>query len=533
MNRPNFDVAVIGLGPVGELAALLLAREGLSVLALEREADVYPEPRVGVLDGEAMRTLQKAGVYERAIVDMLPGTGAQWMSPRGKVVVTTLPTEKPQGHPWITPIHQPALDRHLRSALAESGTADVRLSHTVTRLTQDSGGVDLEFLDARGALGQARAGIVLGCDGANSKVRQLIGATLVGSDFTDTWIVIDAKLPEPIPHIPYFQMWLDPAAPRLTGRLASGLHRWERKLMPGEDRDEMLSADAAQRIIGRDTDPDKAEIRRHLIYDFRAKCASQWRVDRVLLCGDAAHLMPPMVGQGLNSGIRDVTNLIWKVAAVLRSGAPLESLDTYEAERRPHAEAITNLSVRAGQLTTIGSAKAAAARDAVAGTVLRIPALRNAARQGRWRKPARYRRGLLSGRTSPLSPVGRLFPQPIVRTFEGEERLLDDVAGTGWRIIGWGDHPGESLSPRGQHLAETVLRATFVTFTEAGRRPTRPGARSDVLEDVEGVARPFFRRKPILLVRPDNYVYASLSRERLEEVLDQLARQIAPQWGGK
>ncbi|MFE4962677.1 FAD-dependent monooxygenase [Streptomyces sp. NPDC056660] len=419
--------------------------------------------------------------------------------------VTTLPTEKPQGHPWITPIHQPALDRHLRSALAECGGADVRLNHTVTRLTQDSGGVDLEFLDARGELGQARASIVLGCDGANSKERKLIEATLVGSDFTDTWLVIDARLPEPIPHIPYFQMWLAPAAPRPTAR----------------------------RIIGRDTDPEKAEVRRHLIYDFRATCASHWRVDRVLLCGDAAHLMPPMVGQGLNSGIHDVTNLTWKVAAVLRSGAPLESLDTYEAERRPHAEAITNLSVRAGQLTTPRSAKAAAARDVVAGTVLRIPALRTAARQGRWRKPARYRRGLLSGRTSPLSPVGRLFSQPIVRTFEGEERLLDDVAGTGWRTIGWGDHPGESLSPRGQHLAGTVLRATFVTFAEAGSRPTRPGARSDVLEDVEGVARPLFRRKPILLVRPDNYVYASLSRERLEEVLDQWARQIAPQRGGE
>ena len=526
LKAAEFDVAVIGLGPVGELAALLLAREGLTVLALEREPSVYSEPRVGVLDGEALRTLQKAGMHERVSPDMLPGSGAQWVSPRGKVVATTLPTERPQGHPWITPINQPALDGHLRAALAEHPGVDVRLSHRLLRLAQDDEGVDLEFQNGNGDVGVARARIVVGCDGANSDVRRLIGVELVGSEFTDTWLVIDAKLPEPVAHVPYFQMWLDPAAPRLTGRLAAGWHRWERRLMPWEDRDEVLTPQAARRIIAEDTDPDTAEIRRHLIYDFRAKSAERWRVGRILLCGDAAHLMPPMVGQGLNSGIRDVTNLTWKIAAVLGSDAPPRILDTYEAERRPHVEAITRLSVRADRLITIGSSRAATLRDAAAAALLRVPLLREASGQGRWRKPARYREGLLADRPSPRSPVGRLLPQPVVRTFDGEERLLDDVAGTGWRVIGWDADPREALSDEGHRIAD-ALGATYVSLTALGQRPITRGASTGILEDVQAAARPYFRRQPFLVVRPDHYICANPSPARLEATLARVAQQVS------
>lgn len=456
----TFDVAVIGLGPVGELAALLLARAGLTVLVLEREADVYPNPRVGVLDGEALRTLQKAGVYERTVPDMLLGAGAQWVSARGKVVATTLPTEKTQGHPWMSAIYQPLLDKHLRAALAEYPDVDIRLGHRLTGLTQDDEVVELTFCDVDGGTGNARARFVVGCDGANSATREAIGVQLVGSAYTDTWLIVDAKLPEPVTHLPYFQMTLDPAAPSLTGRLAAGGHRWERKVMPWEDRDEILTPQAARRVIAEVADPDTAEILRHLIYTFRAKSAEHWRVGRVLLCGDAAHLMPPMIGQGLNSGIRDVTNLTWKIAAVVNAGAPLQILDSYEVERRPHADAITAMSVRVGRLVTLQSRWAAMIRDVVGVTLLRLPSLREHVRQGRWRPPARYRRGLLLAQPSLCSPVGRLFPQPVVWTFSGAERRLDDVAGSGWRIIGWGTDPREVLSTHGRRIAEGVRART-------------------------------------------------------------------------
>ncbi|WP_280355524.1 bifunctional 3-(3-hydroxy-phenyl)propionate/3-hydroxycinnamic acid hydroxylase [Nocardia otitidiscaviarum] len=521
----TFDVAVIGMGPVGELAALLLARAGLTVLVLEREADVYPNPRVGVLDGEALRTLQKAGVYERTASDMLLGAGAQWVSARGKVVATTLPTEKIQGHPWMSAIYQPLLDKHLRAALAEYPGVDTRLGHRFTGLTQHDDDVELTFRTADGETGNARARFVLGCDGANSAVREAIGVQLVGSAYADTWLIVDAKLPEPIAHIPYFQMTLDPAAPSLTGRLAAGGHRWERRVMPWDDRDEILTPQAARRVIAEVANPDTAEILRHLIYTFRAKSAERWRVGRVLLCGDAAHLMPPMIGQGLNSGIRDVTNLTWKIAAVVKAGAPLRILDSYESERRPHADAITAMSVRAGRLVTMQSRWAAAIRDAMGVSLLRIPPLREHVRQGRWRPPARYHRGLLLGRPSLRSPVGRLFPQPLVRTFSGAEHRLDDVAGSGWRIVGWDRDPREALSPHGRRIAEDILDATYVTLTAPGRRPVQRGAPTQILEDLHELSRPYFKRRPFVVLRPDHYVWANPTSAALDGAVRELVRQ--------
>jgi len=114
-----YDVAVVGLGPVGELGALLLAREGLRVLALERQADMYSRARVGVLDGEALRTLQKAGAYERAAADIILGAGTQWASRYGRMLATTMPTETLQGHPWLSTIYQPLLDQTLREAAGQ------------------------------------------------------------------------------------------------------------------------------------------------------------------------------------------------------------------------------------------------------------------------------------------------------------------------------------------------------------------------------------------------------------------------------
>ncbi|RUP34578.1 MAG: bifunctional 3-(3-hydroxy-phenyl)propionate/3-hydroxycinnamic acid hydroxylase [Mycolicibacterium sp.] len=522
-----FDVAVVGLGPVGELAAILLARSDLRVLAVDREADVYGNPRVGVLDGEALRSLQKAGVYEQAVSDMICGAGAQWASRSGRTLATTLPSETPQAHPWLSAIYQPSLDRHLRTALAGYQRVDVRVNQQLTGLVQDAEGVTLELRDAQGAVSRARARLVLGCDGANSTVRDAVGVELEGSTFTEPWVIVDAKLPEPIAHVPYFRFTMDPAGPRMTGRLADGNHRWERKVMPHENHDDVLQPGAAAQMIAEHADPDTAQILRHVVYTFQAKQAQRWRVGRVMLCGDAAHLMPPMAGQGLNSGIRDVTNLSWKVSAVLQAGAPLELLDTYEDERRPHVVAMTNLSLRAGRLIMLRSARAAAVRDGALAAMVHIPQVRQHVRQGRYRPPARYRRGLLIGAPSRRSSVGMLFPQPYVRDYGGHEHRLDDIAGSGWRIVGWGEDPRAALSVHGQRLAAEVLNATFVTLCRPGGRSVTPGASTHVLEDISEMSHRMFRDQPFVVVRPDHYVCANPPRPELDSAIRHIVQRVS------
>jgi len=511
VNQYVFDVAVVGLGPVGELGALLLAREGLRVLALERQADMYSRPRVGVLDGEALRTLQKAGVYDRAAADMILGAGAQWASRHGQILATTMPTETPQGHPWLSTIYQPLLDQTLREALHSHPGVEMRLGQELTALAEVGDGIQMTFRQSDGSIGTAHARFVIGCDGANSATRAAIGVEMVGPSYEEPWLIVDAKLPEPPAELPYLRFTMDPEAPRMTARLAAGNQRWERLVMPGEDREEMLRPSVARRMIAEHADPDTAQILRQVIYTHVA----------------AAHLMPPNAGQGLNSGIRDVTNLTWKLAGVIRDGAPTALLDSYEIEQRPHVEKMTTLAVSLGRLLMTRSHLGAALRDGAFRALTRIPGIRHAVLQGRYRPPARYKRGLLAGSFSRRSSVGRLFPQPDVRTFDGELQRLDDSTGTGWRIFGWEADPSTALSPRGRHLAQDVLRAKLVTLCGPGRRPVETGASRDVLEDMHEVARPFFGRRPFVMIRPDGYVYANPTRQELEGTISELAPQIA------
>lgn len=532
-----FDVAIVGLGPVGELAALLLAREGLRVLAVDRENGLYSRPRVGVLDAEALRTLQKAGVYDRARIDMILGAGVQWASRHGKTIATTMPTEAPLGHPWISAIYQPLVDGLLREALVECGNVDIRLGHTLVGLHDEGGSVELALEDSAKNEVRLQAQYVIGCDGANSATRSFLGVPMVGSTYVEPWLVVDAKLEEPLPFVPYFRFSMDPSGPRMTGRLAADNHRWERMVFPEENRQALATVEAARALIAEHVDPDTVEVLRHVIYTHGAKQADRWRVGRVFLCGDAAHLMPPMAGQGLNSGIRDVTNLSWKVAAVVR-GASETLLDTYEVERRPHVEQTTRLSINLGRLLMMRSPRGAAVRDAVIAALMHVPALKRVVLQGRYRQPARYTEGFLCDRFPRRAAVGRILPQPRVRTWAGDFKRLDDVTGTGWRILGWQTDPEAALSPATRDSAREALSARFCTLCGPGQRPVdRRSASRDILEDAEELTRPLFRPSSFLVVRPDGYIYANPSRRQLEDVVVGLVGRVVgaspkPSWTG-
>ena len=387
------DIAIVGLGPVGALLANLLGCLGLRVDVFERDRTAYALPRAVHFDDEAMRVFQAIGLAEEIAADTHVSPGTLFVDGEGRVMLdwSRRMEEGPQGWHESYRFHQPTLERALRAGLERFGHVRVRLGHEVA---------DPEALDAR---------YVVGCDGARSGVRAAIGGGSEDLGFHERWLVTDLALKRPRPDLgDYTRQFCDPVRPATYVRTTGRRRRWEIRVQEGEGDD----PETVWRLLSPWIGPEDAEIERAVIYSFHALVARRWRRGRLFIAGDAAHQTPPFMGQGLCAGIRDAANLAWKLAAVIREGAPESLLDSYQGERMPHVRDYVELAVRMGRLlNATGTEDMVSAAAARGESTDRMESIR-----------PRLGPGLRRG-TGPL--VGRPGPQP--RLADG--RRLDDAVG--------------------------------------------------------------------------------------------------------
>ena len=368
MSDRVWDVAIVGHGPSGATLARLLGGMGLSVLVLERETDIYPLPRAIHFDGEVMRVFETCGLREAVQAISRPGhIGMHFQNAEGQTLLIRAgsPVRGPHGFANNHYVHQPDLERVLRDAVAELDQVQVCLGHEVLDLQEDGAGVWLRVQGPDGATRTEQARLVVGCDGARSLVRRHLGSTMQDLGLHQPWLVFDILLKAPVPGLPeHTVQHCDPARPMTFCNVTGQRRRFEIMLMPGDDPAQIVKADALWPLVQRWVRPEQADIERAVIYTFHSVIAQGWRRGRLLLAGDAAHQTPPFLGQGMCAGIRDVANLAWKLAAVLRGQAPMDLLDSYERERAPHVAAFIELAVRLGNIIQTTDPQAARERDA-------------------------------------------------------------------------------------------------------------------------------------------------------------------------
>lgn len=444
-------VVIVGAGPVGVTAALLLARRGVRSVVLERHRDVYPLPRAVANDDEIHRILQAAGVGEEFTAISRPAGGLRLLDARHQVMAEF--RRSPQGrhgYPKSSMFDQPELEGVLRAELARRPECELRGGVEVTGVGPDTTGpVRVTYRDDDGEH-ELWAEAALGCDGANSLTREAIGGVWEDLHFEERWTVIDAETTGPVRCWEGVDQVCDPERPGTFMRVNETRYRWEFRLGDGQETVRELIAPWLSPSYDGDF-----EVVRETQYTFRARVADRWRSGRVFLLGDAAHLTPPFIGQGLCSGLRDAYNLAWKLARVLQQGGDERLLDTYESERRPHARHVVRLAVAMGWAMTGGQDGAAAIRRRLLAAACRVPGLTELA--GRDLSPP-LTAGPLVRRGVRRGLVGTHCPQPWV-SVSGRRTRLDEVLGDSFTVLTAAE-PGPSLTALAQGLGVSAVPVT-------------------------------------------------------------------------
>ncbi|MFE7674658.1 bifunctional 3-(3-hydroxy-phenyl)propionate/3-hydroxycinnamic acid hydroxylase [Streptomyces albidoflavus] len=493
-----YDVAVIGYGPTGVTAANLLGAMGLRVVVLERDAAIFTRARAISTDEEVVRIWQRTGLAERLKQDMLTERDVDFVDSDGRSFLSARPTPRGHGHPPQMFIYQPALEQVLRDGVDRYPNVEILLRHECLRLRQDADGVELTVVGtADDSVHRLRASYVIAADGGSSLTRAQLNIGYEGTTYEDRWVVIDTRMLKPWPDHDKLRFHCDPARPAVDCPTPLGHHRWEFPILPGDDEQQLTTDEAVYRLVARyGISRDSIEVLRATIYSHHVRFATRFRAGRVFLAGDAAHAMPPWIGQGMAAGVRDVANLCWKLDAVLRGELPESVLDSYEAERKPHVREVTRRAVFVGRIITERRRPVARVRNGLLRALNRVPRFGDRTQDSHWIPVARYGAGLQA--RSRIKASGHQIPQPWVTGPDGERIRLDDALGGRWVLLRAG-----TVTPQ---PAWDLPGVSALTVTAVGSGPA-----AGTLVDRDGVLLPWMTRHgaATLALRPDAYVYAA------------------------
>ncbi len=517
-----FDVAIVGFGPVGQVLAGLLGRRGLSVVVLEKHATRYGKPRAGHCDGETMRTFQCLGVADTLQLLMRPINAYELVDANWNVLHRIAIGQSGSGWKASYLFHQPELEDVLDAAVRTYPNVQVHVGYEACDLVQTGETVTVKAKSGgrNGAQAETKtfqARYVVGTDGGGSYVRSQLGIGRTDLGFAPfEFLVVDFEHNNPdksLPAMGEVRQILDPARPTTAGRWnGNRWSRWEFMRMPGESREFMEDEATVWRLL----EPwgvarSDGTIVRRTVYTFESQIAERWRDGRVLLCGDAAHTMPPFMAQGLCSGIRDALNLSWKLDMVLQNRADPALLDSYESERKPHVEAITRMAMSIGEVVTLTDVQKAKVRDeALAAGAAVLPHGFPTLRAGLLARESDGGLGRLAGE---LGPQGRVYR-------DGKLGRLDDHIGYGWRVIS--RHP-VSDQLNGSHSAlvrDLDIRPAHVTR----------GCVEESYLDVDADYASWFHQNDAaaFVQRPDMYIFGvARTAADLSAVLSSLSDQMS------
>ncbi|WP_197516021.1 bifunctional 3-(3-hydroxy-phenyl)propionate/3-hydroxycinnamic acid hydroxylase [Mycobacterium sp. 1465703.0] len=433
VGRPS--VVVVGAGPTGITVASLLAQYDVDCLVLDRWPAVYPQPRAVHLDDEIYRIIARLGIADEFASISRPTRGLRLLGADFGVLAQfdRGQSRDTNGFPQANMFDQPELEALLRTNLKRYPNARLRGNVEVTGISHGAEGIRVTYTDrSTGHVQHVDTDYVLGCDGANSMVRSHIGSAMRDMNFQQRWLVVDVATGADLCQWDGVHQLCDPVRAGTYMRIGESRYRWEFQLMAGETAADFATVDALRPLIAPWTvtvADGELNLLRVAEYTFRAQIADRWRSGNVFILGDAAHLTPPFIGQGMGAGLRDAANLAWKIAGVHRGTLAADILDSYEQERKPHTRQMIRLALGIGWAMTGGGGAGDAVRRLVLPRLRFIPGLR--AKIVDSTTPALSSSALVDGSRLPHRLAGRLCPNQLL----ADGRRLDDALGAGFALI--------------------------------------------------------------------------------------------------
>ena len=459
-------VVIVGAGPTGLAAANLLGQSGIATLIFERNSGLSNIPKAIALDDEGLRICQAMGLFTAMSNCLVSDISIDCVS-EGRLLARVVPISKRNGYPLISTFYQPEFEAILRDGLQRFSCVNIRFQHTVEAIEHGADCVVVSIRTPTGTLQKVRCAYLLACDGGRSIIRHSLNIPLQGTTFAQKWLVIDSIANEA--PAPVVKIFCNPQRPAVSIPAPHNGRRWEFMLLPGETEEEMLEPATISALLEQADASTHIQIIRQAVYTFHATRAKTFSQGRVFLLGDAAHMMPPFGGQGLNSGLRDAHNLAWKVAMVLQDRAALQLLATYSGERSRHAAQMVAFASFLGTLFMSTARPLAFCRNLIIQLLYALPITRKYLMELRMKPQAKYKTGFFlwpssfqgnrrarfiaaSADVSAIVGksyariVGSLLPQPEVITQQGQRVLLDEVLGTSFALLRRHPHPEEAFA---------------------------------------------------------------------------------------
>jgi 3-(3-hydroxy-phenyl)propionate hydroxylase len=527
----DVDVVIVGAGPVGLTLGNTLGLQGIRTLLVDERDTLIDYPRGVGLDDESLRTFQSIGLVDRVLPHTVPNQILRFVDAKRRVLAEMAPPDARFGWPKRNGFVQPLVDAELLVGLDRFDCVEVRWNRPMTTCAESADAVTVEF---GGDGSTVRARYVVGCDGGRSMTRRMMGVSFDGTTSSTRWLVVDIAN-DPLGH-PNSEVGADPERPYASISIAHGIRRFEFMIHADESDEQAEDPAFLERMLARMVPrPDRVDVIRRRVYTHHSRIAGAFRSGRLLLAGDAAHLMPVWQGQGYNSGIRDAANLGWKLAAVVSGRADDKLLDTYDMERRKHARAMIDLSTMVGRVISPTNRRVAAARDLLVRSASIVPPLKRYVLEMRFKPMPRYEQGAVVHSVNPgvsqrtPSPVGTLFIQPRVDTRAHLDVLLDDVIGPWFAVLCWNNNPRKILGD--DAFAQwKALGARFVALRPLTQLHWTGHDDPDVLVvgDRTGGLKSWFdaHQESVVFLRPDRCIagacIAQLAPELSGSLLDAL-----------